>query len=50
MNPELYKKLSMVATIARYVFTLLLVYGVYTETGIWTAIAFALIALKFEIE
>ena len=36
--------------IIRYIFTLALVAGVYTETGTWTAIAVLLIALNIELE
>ena len=35
--------------IIRLILTLALLYGVYTETGIWTTIALALIALSLEI-
>lgn len=32
----------------RIILTLLLIYGVYTETGIWTALSIFLIALSME--
>ena len=33
----------------RIILTLLLIYGVYTETGIWTALSIFLIALSSEL-
>ena len=39
-----------IAIIFRWTFTIALIYGVYTETRVWTMIAFGLIAIKTEIE
>lgn len=33
----------------RHLLTLLLLYGVYTETGLWTALSIGLIATNLEI-
>jgi hypothetical protein len=36
--------------IVRIILTILLLYGVYTETGFWTALSLFLIFTGFEIE
>jgi len=41
------KKLSM---IIRFILTFLLIYGAYTETGIWTALSLFLIFMSVEIQ
>lgn len=35
--------------IIRYLLTLLLIFGIYTETGIWTSLFCFLVALETEI-
>lgn len=37
------------AKYVRYFLTLLLVYGVYTETGKWTALSFLLVFVAIEV-
>ena len=37
-----------VSCIIRFILTLALIYGVYTETGIWTGISFLLITFGME--
>ena len=34
----------------RIILSVLLLYGVYTETGIWTTISFSLILIALELE
>jgi len=41
--------MNNVPMIIRYVLTLLLIYGAYTETGIWTALNFFLIFIAVEV-
>jgi len=41
--------MKKVGVIIRVVLTLLLIYGAYTETGIWTALNFFLIFIAVEI-
>lgn len=35
--------------VVRWVLTLLLIWGVYTETGVWTALTITLILLEIEV-
>ncbi len=39
----------MPTKIIRWLLTALLMYGVYTETGIWTTIALTLVSVSLEI-
>lgn len=41
--------ISVVSGIIRWVLTIALLYGVYTETGPWTAIALGLLAFYVEL-
>lgn len=36
--------------IIRYILAALLIFGVYTETGIWTALALVLIVLNLDMD
>ena len=38
-----------VSTIIRYILTAALLYGVYTETGIWTTLVLALLTIQNEL-
>ena len=40
----------MLTLCIRIVLSVLLLYGVYTETGIWTTISFSLVLIAFELE
>ena len=42
-------KTTIVATIVRVIVTVLLLIGVYSETGIWTTIVLSLICLEIEL-
>ena len=46
---KLGKKAMIVTAIGRWILALLLLYGVYTETGIWTTIAIFLTFLSTEL-
>jgi len=39
-----------ITTYIRWILSILLVYGIYTETGIWTMIAFILIVGENEVK
>jgi len=39
----------MVSKIIRFVLSVLLVYGVYTETGTWTSVSIALLIVSIEL-
>ena len=42
------KKSKKIQVIIRIILTLALIYGVYTETGIWTAVSLGLIFVAIE--
>jgi len=42
--------MKKLATIARILLTMALIYGVYTETGIWTALSLFLISIAIELQ
>lgn len=39
----------MIANVIRWGLTIVLIYGVFTETGIWTAISLTLLFLGIEV-
>lgn len=39
---------KLILSVIRYILTMFLLYGIYTETGIWTTIAFLLIVITHE--
>ena len=39
---------KLIISVIRYILTMALLYGIYTETGIWTTIAFLLIVIAHE--
>ena len=39
----------MISTLVRWIFTLALIGGIYSETGCWTAIAFFLMVIQAEV-
>jgi len=41
--------MNKIQKIIRYVLTLLIIYGAYTETGMWTALSLFLIFMGMEI-
>ncbi len=41
--------MKKIQTIIRIILTLALIYGVYTEAGIWTAVSLGLIFAGFEV-
>jgi len=40
----------MIPSIIRYVLTMALLYGAYTETGIWTTVSLLLLFIGFEVQ
>jgi len=39
-----------ITNIIRFILSIAILYGVFTETGIWTTISLFLILLKFEMD
>ena len=42
--------MTIITTIIRWILTALLIYGIYTETGIWTVLFATLIIIEIELD